>query len=150
MTTAVIFSYGSNLDEAQMRARCPTARLAGRATLRGHALTFGGYSHRWRGAVASVRRARGASVEGLLYELDDAAVRLLDRFEGHPFAYQRVLRYPVDERGRRRRAQVYVQPEAGFEPWPPATEYLAVILRAYGRLGFDRTVLAEAAFGAAP
>jgi gamma-glutamylcyclotransferase (GGCT)/AIG2-like uncharacterized protein YtfP len=147
MTEVLIFSYGSNLDEAQMRRRCPTARLAGRARLRGHALTFGGYSLRWGGAVASVRRARGAVVEGLLYELDEEAVRRLDRFEGCPMAYERVLRYPVDDHGRRRRAQVYIQPEAGFEPWHPATEYLAVILRAYKRLGFDRKALGDAAFG---
>lgn len=149
MTEVLVFAYASNLDEAQMLARCPTARVAGRAQLRGHALAFGGYSQRWGGAVASVRRARGAVVEGILYELDEEAVRRLDRFEGCPFAYERVLRYPVDENGRRRRAQVYMQPENGFEPWTPATEYLAVILRAYQRLGFDRAALANAAFGGA-
>jgi gamma-glutamylcyclotransferase (GGCT)/AIG2-like uncharacterized protein YtfP len=149
MMPVLIFAYASNLDEAQMRARCPAARLEGRATLRGHALTFGGFSHRWGGAVASVRRARGASVEGLLYELDDETVRRLDRFEGVPFAYERVLRYPVDENGRRRRAHVYLQPAEGFEPWSPSPDYLALIARAYRRLGFDRTSLAAAAFAEA-
>lgn len=147
MTTVLVFAYGSNLDEAQMRTRCPTARREARATLRGHTLTFGGFSHRWNGAVASVRRVRGAEVAGLLYELDADALRLLDRFEGHPFAYERVIRYVVDEHGRRRRAQVYQQPEDGFEPWSPGPAYLAVIARAYRRLGFDRRPLADAAFG---
>jgi gamma-glutamylcyclotransferase len=147
MRMTLYFAYGSNLDEEQMRARCPTARRAARATLRGHALTFGGYSHRWNGAVASVRRARGAEVEGLLYELDSDALTALDRFEGYPFAYERVLRYVVDEHGRRRRAQIYLQPAAGFEAWSPAGEYLALIARAYRRLGFDRRSLAIAAFG---
>jgi gamma-glutamylcyclotransferase len=145
----VIFCYGSNLHETQMRARCPTALRDARATLCGHALAFGGYSARWDGAVATVRRTRGASVEGLLYELDAEALARLDGFEGCPFAYERVVRYVVDENGRRRRAHVYVQPEDGFEPWAPASEYLAVIAIAYRRLGFDRRALARAAFGGA-
>ncbi|MFI5302133.1 MAG: gamma-glutamylcyclotransferase family protein, partial [Polyangiales bacterium] len=73
----------------------------------------------------------------------------LDRFEGVPFAYERVVREVVDEHGRRRRAHVYVQPEVGFETWAPALEYLAVIACAYRRLGFDRRPLIEAAVGAA-
>ena len=138
------FAYGSNLDEAQMRSRCPSAVPAGRATLRGHALTFGGYSHRWRGPVASVLRKRGAAVEGLLYTLDADALDRLDRFEGHPFAYERVVRYVTDEHGRKRRVQVYVQPEDGFVAWHPDNEYLAVIAHAYRRLGFDRSALLDA------
>ena len=145
----VVFAFGSNLYEPQMCARCPTARRDARATLSGHVLAFGGFSARWGGAVATVRRARGARVEGLLYELDAEALARLDGFEGCPFAYERVVRYVADEHGRRRRAQVYVQPEDGFEPWAPANEYLAVIAIAYRRLGFDRRALARAAFGGA-
>ncbi|MFI5298633.1 MAG: gamma-glutamylcyclotransferase family protein [Polyangiales bacterium] len=147
MKTFLTFAYGSNLDEEQMRARCGAVTREARATLCGHALTFGGFSHRWNGSVASVRRARGSEVAGLLYALDAEALRELDRFEGHPFAYERVVRYVVDEHGRRRRAQVYIQPEEGFEPWLPGPEYLAVMARAYRRLGFDRRPLAEAALG---
>lgn len=144
MSTVLVFAYGSNLDEAQMRARCPTARREARATLRGHALIFGGFSRRWNGGVASVRPARGAEVAGLLYALDDDALRILDRFEGHPFAYERVVRHVVDEHGQRRRAQVYQQPSDGFAPSRPSPEYLAVIARAYRRLGFDPHSLAAA------
>jgi gamma-glutamylcyclotransferase (GGCT)/AIG2-like uncharacterized protein YtfP len=149
MRQVLYFAYGSNLDEAQMRARCPTARRMARATLRGHALTFGGFSHRWQGAVASVRRKRGAEVSGLLYLLDEDALERLDRFEGHPFAYERVVRYAHDEHGLRRRVQVYRQPDDRFQPWTPPIGYLAVIARAYRRLGFDRTRLEAAAFGGA-
>jgi hypothetical protein len=40
--TRTYFAYGSNLDERQMRARCPEAALLCRATLDNHALVFGG------------------------------------------------------------------------------------------------------------
>ena len=145
MGPVLYFAYGSNLDDQQMRARFPSAVVVGAAVLPNHALAFGGFSHRWGGAVASVVRARGARVEGLLYTLDDAEVANLDRFEGHPFAYERVARFVVVDGARRRRAQTYLQPEETFEPWAPQPEYLAVIASAYRRLGFDRGRLALAA-----
>ncbi len=145
MNQVLYFAYGSNLDDEQMRARCAGARVVGRAVLPNHALAFGGFSHRWGGAVASVVRAKGASVEGLLYELGDVDLRALDRFEGHPFAYERVVRLVLDEHGRRRRVTTYLQPEDTFEAWVPQQGYFTVLWRAYGRLGFDFEPLARAA-----
>ncbi|WP_426747457.1 gamma-glutamylcyclotransferase [Myxococcus faecalis] len=140
------FAYGSNLDLAQMRTRCPGATVEARATLPGHTLVFGGYSHSWGGAVASLQRVRGAHVEGLLYRLTPEDVRALDAFEGHPFVYKRAVRLVTDMAGRRRRAQVYLMPEASFKPWAPAIRYFKVLWRAYERLGFNRAVL-KAALG---
>lgn len=145
MTPVLYFAYGSNLDDDQMRVRCAGARIVGRAVLPNHALAFGGFSHRWGGAVASVVRAKGARVEGLLYELGDVDLRALDRFEGHPFAYERVVRFVQDEHGRRRRAMTYLQPEDTFEAWAPQQGYFTILWRAYGRLGFDFEPLARAA-----
>ncbi|WP_338869464.1 gamma-glutamylcyclotransferase family protein [Myxococcus stipitatus] len=143
------FAYGSNLDQGQMRVRCPNATVEARATLSGHTLVFGGYSRRWGGAVASLQRVRGAHVDGLLYRLTPEDLRALDLFEGHPFAYRRATRLVLDRAGLRRRAQVYLQPETGFEAWPPAGRYFRVLWHAYGRLGFNRTALANALGGAA-
>lgn len=145
MGQVLYFAYGSNLDDEQMRLRCASARAVARAVLPNYALAFGGFSHRWDGAVASVVRARGARVEGLLYRLDDVDLRALDRFEGHPFAYERVVKLVLDEHGQRRRATTYLQPEDGFEPWAPQPGYFRVLWRAYARLGFDVAPLATAA-----
>ena len=145
MNPVLYFAYGSNLDDAQMRERCADARVLGRATLPNYALVFGGFSHRWGGAVASVVRAKGACVEGLLYELGNVDLRALDRFEGHPFAYERVIRWVRDESGRRRRVMTYLQPEDGFEAWTPPLGYFTVLWHAYSRLGFDVEPLARAA-----
>jgi gamma-glutamylcyclotransferase len=139
------YAYGSNLSAKQMRSRCPSARAEDRAVLPNHALAFGGFSRRWQGAVASIVRSRGAQVEGLLYSISKEDLAALDRFEGHPFAYERVVKVVTDEHGRRRRAHVYVQPEEDFEPGAPEAAYLGVIRRAYGRLGFDKKWLALAA-----
>jgi len=67
MGQVLYFAYGSNLDDEQMRSRCASAQPVARAVLPNYALAFGGFSHRWDGAVASVVRARGARVEGLIY-----------------------------------------------------------------------------------
>lgn len=147
---ALYFAYGSNLDGAQMRARCPSARALGRARLEGHALAFGGFSGHWGGAVASVVRVRGHAVEGVLYALTEVDLRALDAFEGHPWVYERVARVVTGEGGARRRAFVYALRVLGPSPHPPAARYLTIVRRAYERLCFDPTPLARAAVGALP
>ena len=142
--TVLYFAYGSNLDEAQMRERCRSARPRGQATLRHHALVFGGFSQRWGGAVASIQRERGTHVEGLLYRISRRDLARLDRIEGHPFFYARIRRTVLDARGRRRKVWTYRQPDDGFEPWMPPPEYFRVIVGAYRRLGLDPTSLVAA------
>ena len=144
MQQVIVFAYGSNLDDQQMRSRCASARIEARAVLPNHALAFGGFSQRWGGAVASVVLEPGARVEGPLYRITSPDLRALDRHEGFPFAYERISKLVTDERGRRRRAQVYRQPADTFEPWLPQPGYFRVLLHAYDRLGFDLEPLATA------
>jgi len=60
--THLYFAYGSNLDGAQMRRRCPSARLVGAAILDGYRLGFAGQSAAWGGGVATVVRDREGRV----------------------------------------------------------------------------------------
>src|SRR5689334_9259933 len=69
MRQVIVFAYGSNLDDQQMRSRCASAQIEARAVLPNHALAFGGFSQRWGGAVASIVPEPGAHVEGLLYRI---------------------------------------------------------------------------------
>ena len=144
MERVIYFAYGSNLDGRQMRTRCASAEAEARAVLPNHALAFGGFSHRWGGAVATVVPARGVQVEGLLYRLRLVELIALDRYEGYPFAYVRLAKLVTDENGCRRRAQVYVQPHEEFAPGAPQPDYVRVLRRAYTRLGFDTGRLAAA------
>ncbi len=146
MKQTLYFAYGSNLDPARMRRRCPTAAPVGPATLWGWRLAFGGHSRVWGGPVATLVRAANERVDGLLYELALADLAELDRVEGHPLSYRRERLQLVDEHGRGRRAHVYILPVAGEAP--PAPGYLDVLWRAYRRLGFDRDSLLAAAGGA--
>ena len=63
-----VFAYGSNLVAEQMRHRCPSAtRGAMPAQLPGWRLAFSGWSAGWGGAVATVERSKGSTVEGVVW-----------------------------------------------------------------------------------
>jgi len=82
--------------------------------------------------VATLIRDRDGWVEGLLYELPLGDLAVLDRYEGHPFAYPRKLLLVTEETGHWRRAHVYVLTSDGrvFEGTPKqiveAMQYIAV------------------------
>src|SRR2546423_13507383 len=76
------FAYGSNLNPAQMAARCPGHRVVGRASLEGHALKFRGYGRDWAGAVGTVEPEPGSTVWGALFELTPEHYTVLDEYEG--------------------------------------------------------------------
>ncbi len=143
--THLYFAYGSNLDGAQMRRRCPSARLVGAAILDGYRLGFAGQSAAWGGAVATVVRDRQGRVPGLVWALSAEDLERLDRCEGHPRSYQR-RRLLVDTgEARRRRVYVYVKEDA--EHAVPTEAYFGVLWRAYQHHGFDAYPLAMALGG---
>ena len=133
------FAYGSNLDPDQMRARAPGHRVVGLAALRDHRLIFPHYSIPWAGGVSSVQGAHGATVWGMLYEVNESDLAELDRFEGfrghgdqhNLYDREQVtveLTRPDDGSFPRRvRAAIYIgRPN---NPSPPSRKYLDVVLR---------------------
>lgn len=90
------FAYGSNLDGAQMRERCPSARPCFRARLAHHRIDFTHFSSKWLGGAADVLPHFGDSVWGFVYELDPEDILRLDRFEG---GYERVQLAVEDDDG---------------------------------------------------
>ena len=69
------FAYGSNMDEAAMRSRCPRARVLGTARLARHRFALMGNGY------ASVRPDPEADVHGILYELAASDTASLDDYE---------------------------------------------------------------------
>ena len=70
------FAYGSNMDEAAMRVRCPKARAIGTARLARHRFVLMGQT-----GYASVLRDPVSTVHGVLIDLALSDVRPLDRYE---------------------------------------------------------------------
>ena len=135
MKHTLYFAYGSNLNEEQMVHRCPGAVAFRRATLKGYRLAFGGHSQTWGGSVATLKKNKKHSVPGVLYWLPREEMKILDRYEGHPWCYHRKLLYVTDEMGIGWRGYVYVMPVKNEAP--PSVSYFHRICCAYQTLGFD-------------
>ena len=73
------FAYGSNMNPERIRERIPQARLVGKATVRGWRLVERLY--------ADIERAKGSSVEGVLYLVNETELFRLDAYEGYPRVY---------------------------------------------------------------
>lgn len=135
------FAYGSNLDPQQMQRRCPNYVLVGPAVLPDCRIAFTAYSDTWCGGLADVVPALGREVWGVLYELTDEDLALLDRHEGHPAVYARQARR-VFYKGRREQAWVYeVVKKEG--PFRPSADYQAILLQAAGDYGFPERYTEE-------
>jgi gamma-glutamylcyclotransferase (GGCT)/AIG2-like uncharacterized protein YtfP len=76
------FAYGSNMDWAQMRERCPSARFVCVAKLPEHRLAFTLKSKTRGCGVADVARDVGREVWGVVYEISERDVGHLDSSEG--------------------------------------------------------------------
>ena len=143
MKRVLYLAYGSNLDAAQMRRRCPKAQVLGKAVLKNHELAFHGYSVRWGGSVATVRRRVGGQVDGLVYSLTTDDLANLDRCEGVDLnIYRRVSKLARCWDGRQRRVATYMLRGVSARlKMRPSLRYVTHIWCAYARLGFDRSPL---------
>jgi len=131
------FAYGSNMSRAPMRARCPTAREVGTATLAGHRLiiTTDGY--------ASVVPEPGGVVHGLLWRLAPRDVAALNAYESLDTGLYRVVTLPVRAGARQVSAMVYVA--RTDTPGLPRPGYLEAVLAAARELQLPNEYVAALA-----
>ncbi len=113
------FAYGSNLDVTQMARRCPDATDPRRATLDDH-----GWLINERG-VATVEPLDGVQVHGVLWQISDHDLAVLDSAEGVPVRYRRD-RMTVQTDDGPLQAWVYV--DHRVEPGAPRPGYLERII----------------------
>jgi gamma-glutamylcyclotransferase (GGCT)/AIG2-like uncharacterized protein YtfP len=76
------FAYGSNLDWAQIRQRCPSAKAVGAAAATGYRLAFTRFSPRRQCGAADIVPSPGDEVWGMVYEIDEVEIGVLDECEG--------------------------------------------------------------------
>jgi gamma-glutamylcyclotransferase len=91
------FAYGSNLDWAQMRERCPSSCFIAVAKLENHRLAFTRYSDSRSGGVADLLSEEGHDAWGVVYEIDERDIGRLDKCEGFRPGRQRQKNYYVRE-----------------------------------------------------
>jgi gamma-glutamylcyclotransferase (GGCT)/AIG2-like uncharacterized protein YtfP len=123
----VYFAFGSNLNRAQMRHRCPQSRWAGWGFLDHHRLEYVGLSSKWGGGVATITPRRGDRVPGYLYYVSPSDLASLDRYEGVPRLYRRkVVTVRLGDGSGRVKAWAYHRTD-GAVPRPPSPSYLRII-----------------------
>lgn len=133
------FSFGSNMEEVQMKTRCPTATGGRLVHLEDHMLTFCGFSHNWGGAVATIVPCAGEFVWGRVWTMSWPDLRRLDGFEGHPYAYRRSL-MRLDDGSK---AMVYVKPVEG-NLGAPSEDYFKTIAQGYLQANLELDKLVDA------
>ena len=130
---ALYAAYGSNLDPAQMKQRCPHSPVSGTGWVDGWRLTFGGEDLGWEGSLATLVESPDERVYVGLYDLTPLDEQALDAWEGADTGLYRKVRVRVATLDGDRLAWVYVLD--GFEGGVPGARYLGVLADAAERAG---------------
>jgi gamma-glutamylcyclotransferase len=121
------FAYASNLSKQQMLTRCPDSRPMFVATLPNFKIVFTGWSREWRGGKAVIKSVRGEKVRGAVYEVSEACLRQLDKYEA---GYTRQTFTVFDEDNEPHQVLTYVK-SGQLEESAPSQEYGEIIRRGY-------------------
>ncbi|MCI6060861.1 MAG: gamma-glutamylcyclotransferase [Dorea sp.] len=138
-------AYGSNLNVAQMRWRCPDARALGTATIEDYRLLFKGSK---TGSYLTIEAQEGAQVPVAVWEVSEEDEKRLDRYEGFPtFYYKKELELTFTGiktgKKRKRKCFVYIMHEdrpIGI----PSRSYVETCIEGYRDFGFNLKYLKDA------
>jgi cation transport regulator ChaC len=120
------FAYGSNMDKAAMRARCPNARAVGPARLDGYQFVIG--VDGW----GSVRPRAGGVVHGVLWKVTPRDLAALHAYEWLDKGVYKMRTLPVRLGARHARTMIYILRRRGLgHPKPGYAELCAAAARAW-------------------
>lgn len=159
MQTNLYLAYGSNLNLAQMRYRCPDACVVGYTYLPGMRLVFRGSQSGNYLTLAAGDSGDPRGVPCGVFEISERDQASLDRYEGYPRFYRRGI-VPVehiwDVRTRQelpltcgKVAMVYLM-RHGHPLGKPSGAYWQTCLQGYRDFHFDPAVLRQALKDSAP
>lgn len=77
-----VFLYADNLNLSQLKRRAPEHKFLFKAYLPDHTVHFCRFSSQWRCGLASITPSQGERVWGVVFELTDEDLKILDAFEG--------------------------------------------------------------------
>jgi gamma-glutamylcyclotransferase (GGCT)/AIG2-like uncharacterized protein YtfP len=117
----LLFCYGSNHPD-QLRRRIGVEVKPQAAVLENYTRIFTGYSSYWKGGVASLEKAAGQHVRGLLVYLNESDLNKLDAFET---GYKRVRKY-VTINHKRKLVYLYIKQD-DIDVTKPSARYIKEI-----------------------
>lgn len=126
----LVFMYGSNLYPKRLRFRVPGWNgKSERAFLPNYELRFNKRLIKG-GVAANVMFHLTRKVWGIIVELDDNDLEAMDRYEGHPYHYERKKIDLFYENGSQVSAYIYIaHPQHIIGGKLPTYEYLGYIIR---------------------
>ena len=119
-------AYGSNLNLAQMAARCPSARVYAKGALNNWELVYRGSR---MNSHATIKRKAGSTVPVLVWKIQPKDEYRLDIYEGYPHYYfKKNIMVEIGE--RKKKAMVYIMDERQL-PGRPSVSYIETIRQGY-------------------
>lgn len=131
-------AYGSNLNVEQMAWRCPGAQVVAKSWIHDHRLVFQGHPYN---AHANVIPAKGYDVPVVIWKINEANERALDRYEGVRGGYYTKEYFSLEVDGKLRKCLIYIMTPNPFGI--PADHYLGTIAEGYEDFNLDIRALNE-------
>lgn len=136
--TKYYIAYGSNLNKAQMKDRCPTAKAVYTGLMHGWELFYAGSKS---GNYATIRKCEGKAVPVAVWEITPYDEFDLDMYEGYPtFYYKETIKFKVDD--EEKEGMVYIMRKDAIEG-KPSNYYINVVRQGYKDFKFDEKYLDE-------
>ena len=115
------FAYASNLSKEYMLSRCPNATPVKKVALKGYKLVFN--------ELADIVIEENKNVKGALYVISKQELDELDRLEGYPLLYDRVIVEVEDSVGSKYDAVTYIMEEKAIQA--PPEHYYQLLVKGY-------------------
>ncbi|MBS7630852.1 gamma-glutamylcyclotransferase [Candidatus Bathyarchaeota archaeon] len=126
-----------------MKKYCPNARIVGKAILPNWEVQFNFLSRTYNGGATGIEPAIGKIVRGVVYDVPDEEMIVLDKVEGtHEGIYFRQTVIVVDEQGRPVKAATYrtTNPRG---PYKPTKKYLSLMIKGAKEHRLDEEYIKE-------
>jgi hypothetical protein len=131
----LIFSYGSNLNMADLSRYCQDHNVATflpkkvrNAKLSEYTLFWSVFSKVRGCGVLNIEPKKESVVWGTIFELTDEQLVLFDQKEGHPYHYRRECLVVVDDNGRAYTVETYIAPHCRETAYfYPSESYRSVV-----------------------
>lgn len=138
MNVLIYLAYGSNMNPERMRIRGVKFRYRKRGILRGWSLVFNKIASDNAGAgYANIIRDDTGVVEGILYEIPEDDLTELDRYEGYPQHYKRIMLLVQTDEGIVEAAVYVANQDKIKEGRRPKKEYLRHLIKGSDILSED-------------
>ena len=111
--------YGSNLSQKYLSSHCPSAKYVMKAYLPNYEVQFRFWSERRNGGISTIIPKLGKLVHGILYDISEEDMAVLDERESVPEGlYKREAILVLGEDGNWHKAETYyvAEPKGPFTP----------------------------------